>query len=120
MGRIDDILNQEETIPTIDRDTIMKQVVQNLEQVYDPEMPSVSVIHLGLIYDIEILENNTLVKITHTLTSAFCPFADEIKNNIKQAGMVEGIKESIAHTTFQPPFSLDMVPEETKLAMGWH
>ena len=34
------------------------------------EMPSVSVIHLGLIYDIEILEN-TLVKITHTLTSAF-------------------------------------------------
>jgi len=71
----------------------MSQIVQNLEQVYDPEMPSVSVIHLGLIYDIEILEENTLVKITHTLTSAFCPFADEIKNNIKQAGMVEGIKE---------------------------
>ena len=120
MSRIDDILNQEETIPTISRDTIMSQVVTNLKNVYDPEMPSVSVLDLGLIYDIEILENNTLVKITHTLTSAFCPFADEIKNNIKQAGMVEGIKESIAHTTFQPPFSLDMVPEETKLAMGWH
>ena len=37
----------------------MAQVVKNLEQVYDPEMPSISVIHLGLIYDIEILENNT-------------------------------------------------------------
>ena len=84
MSRVDDILDAEETIPTIDRDTIMRQVVQNLEQVYDPEMPSVSVIHLGLIYDIEILENNTLVKITHTLTSAFCPAADSMPKEIQQ------------------------------------
>tara|TARA_B100000941_G_scaffold286555_1_gene260310 strand:+ start:387 stop:710 length:324 start_codon:yes stop_codon:yes gene_type:complete len=98
---------------------IMGEVVKNLEQVYDPEIPSVSVIHLGLIYDIEILEDNTVVKITHTLTSAFCPMADEINTNIKNAGMVEGIKESIANCTFSPPFNMDMVPEETKLALGW-
>ena len=90
----------------------MAQVVKNLEQVYDPEMPSISVIHLGLIYDIEILENNTVVKITHTLTSAFCPMADEINRNIQKAG--------IANCTFQPPFNMDMVPEETKMAMGWN
>ena len=98
---------------------IMSEVVKNLEQVYDPEIPSVSVIHLGLIYDIEILEDNTVVKITHTLTSAFCPMADEINTNIKNAGMVEGIKESIANCTFSPPFNMDMVPEDTKLALGW-
>ena len=98
---------------------ILAEVVKNLEQVYDPEIPSVSVIHLGLIYDIEILEDNTVVKITHTLTSAFCPMADEINTNIKNAGMVEGIKESIANCTFSPPFNVDMVPEETKLALGW-
>ena len=101
------------------RNEIMAQVVKNLEQVYDPEMPSISVIHLGLIYDIEILEDNTVVKITHTLTRAFCPMADEINTNIKNAGMVDGIKESIANCTFSPPFSMDMVPEETKLALGW-
>ena len=98
---------------------ILGEVVKNLEQVYDPEIPSVSVIHLGLIYDIEILEDNTVVKITHTLTSAFCPMADEINTNIKNAGMVDGIKESIANCTFSPPFNMDMVPEETKLALGW-
>ena len=38
-----------------ERNRIMAAVVKNLESVYDPEMPSVSVIHLGLIYDIEIL-----------------------------------------------------------------
>ena len=98
---------------------ILGEVVKNLEQVYYPEIPSVSVIHLGLIYDIEILEDNTVVKITHTLTSAFCPMADEINTNIKNAGMVEGIKESIANCTFSPPFNMDMVPEDTKLALGW-
>ena len=102
-----------------EKNKIISQVVKNLEQVYDPEIPSVSVMNLGLIYDIEVLENNTFVKITHTLTSAFCPMADEINQNIKNAGMVEGIKESIANCTFQPPFSMDMVPEETKMAMGW-
>ena len=101
------------------RNTIMSQVVQNLQNVYDPEMPGVSVIHLGLIYDIELFESDTKVKITHTLTSAFCPSADEISNNIKGAGMVEGIKECIVNITFDPPFDMSMVPEETKMAMGW-
>ena len=101
------------------KNEIVSQVVANLKNVYDPEIPSVSVLDLGLIYDIEVLEDNTLVKITHTLTSAFCPMADEINQNIKDAGMVEGVKESIANITFQPPFSMDMVPEETKMIMGW-
>ena len=101
-----------------EKNKIISQVVKNLEQVYDPEIPSVSVMNLGLIYDIEVLENNTFVKITHTLTSAFCPMADEISQNIKNAGMVEGIKDSVANCTFSPPFSMDMVPEDTKMAMG--
>lgn len=101
------------------KDEIVAQIVANLKQVYDPEIPSVSVYDLGLIYNIEILEDYTMVKITHTLTSAFCPMADEINQNIKEAGMVDGIKESIANVTFQPPFGMDMVPEETKMMMGW-
>ena len=101
------------------KNKIVARVVENLKQVFDPEIPSVSVYDLGLIYDIEILEDYTMVKITHTLTSAFCPMADEINQSIQKAGMVEGVKECIANCTFQPPFSMDMVPEETKLAMGW-
>ena len=106
---------------TVDKkkNEVVTKVVANLKNVYDPEIPSVSVLDLGLIYDIEVLDDYTVVKITHTLTSAFCPMADEINKNIKEAGMVDGIKESIANVTFQPPFSMDMVPEETKMMMGW-
>ena len=101
------------------KNQIISQVVANLKTVFDPEIPSVSVLDLGLIYDIEVLDDYTVVKITPTLTSAFCPMADEINQNIKNSGMVDGIKECIAHITFQPPFNMDMVPEETKMMMGW-
>ena len=83
-----------------ERNKIMAQVVKNLEQVYDPEMPSISVIHLGLIYDIEILENNTVVKITHTLTSAFCPMADEINQNIQKTWYGRGYKRKYCKLYF--------------------
>ena len=59
------------------------------------------------------------MEITHTLTSAFCPFADEIVNNIKNAGYVENIETVSIITTFDPPFDLSMVPEETRMIMGW-
>ena len=100
----------------IDREAIIK----NLKNVYDPEIPSASLYDLGLIYDIDLDHKNYQVVITHTLTSAFCPFADEIVYNIRQAGYVEGVRGVEVNTTFDPPFSMDMVPEETKLLLGWY
>ena len=97
---------------------IKENIIKQLQQVYDPEI-SVNVFDLGLIYDIQIDEERRSVDITHTLTSAFCPFADEIVNNIKDAGYVEGIDDVKVTTTFDPPFDISMVPEETRMAMGW-
>ena len=46
--------------------------------------------------------------------------ADEISENIKQAGLNNtGAKDCIVNCTFDPPFTMDMVPYDTKLAMGW-
>ena len=96
-----------------------EQIISQLKEVYDPEMDSVNVYDLGLIYDIKIDEQNCWVEITHTLTSAFCPFADEIVANIRQAGMVDGVHVVNIITTFDPPFTMDSVPEATKALMGW-
>ena len=94
-------------------------IIDNLKNVYDPEIPSASLYDLGLIYDIAINEREYEVTITHTLTSAFCPFADQIVNNIRQAGYVEEVRSVQIVTTFDPPFSMDMVPEETRMLLGW-
>ena len=96
-----------------------QQIIENLKNVYDPEIPSASLYDLGLIYDIVISAREREVTITHTLTSAFCPFADEIVNNIRQAGYVENVRSVQIVTTFDPPFTMDMVPEETRLMLGW-
>ena len=98
--------------------TFKDQIIKQLQEVYDPEI-SINVYDLGLIYDIQINEEERSVEITHTLTSAFCGFADVIAEDIRKAGYVDGIDIVSIVTTFDPPFSLDMVPEETKLAMGW-
>ena len=94
------------------------QIVANLREVYDPEI-SINVYDLGLIYDILIDEKEGSVDIIHTLTSAFCPFADQIVSDIRQAGQIEGVHIVDVITTFDPPFTMDNVPEETKMMMGW-
>ena len=93
-------------------------IVNNLKEVHDPEI-SINVFDLGLIYDIKIEENNAWVTITHTLTSAWCGFADEIAENIRQAGFVPGVEHVEVITTFDPPFTMESVSEEVKMMMGW-
>ena len=97
---------------------IKDEIITNLKEVYDPEI-SINVYDLGLIYDIDVNENEYYVTITHTLTSAFCPFADEIVSNIRLAGLVDGIDDVQIVTTFDPPFTIDSVPEDTRVLMGW-
>ena len=70
-------------------------------------------------YGISIDEDNFWVEITHTLTSAFCPFAEEIVADITKAGYVPEVLTVNVITTFDPPFTIDSVSDETKLMMGW-
>ena len=92
------------------------EIIKELKTVYDPEMPSIDIFNLGLVYDIDIKEKD--VTITHTLTSIFCPMADEISKNIKEA--VERVKDVgkvkvvVTHT---PPFTREMMSEEARLAL---
>ena len=95
-------------------------IIENLKNVFDPEIPSASLYDLGLIYDIDIEDEKHKVSITHTLTSAFCPFADQIVADVRQAGYVEDVRWVEVNLTFDPPFSMDLVPEETKLLLGWY
>ena len=96
-----------------------QHIINNLKEVYDPEMSGVNIYELGLIYNIDTDEKEGVVDITHTLTSAWCPFADEIVHAIHKACEVDNVNSVNVITTFDPPFSLEMVPEETKLMMGW-
>ena len=96
---------------------IKDKIIDNLRDVYDPEI-AINVYDLGLIYNID-LDKLPHVTVTHTLTSAFCPFADQIIQDIKDATeKVEGVEICEIITTFTPPFGPDMMTEETKMILG--
>ena len=99
---------------TIDKE----QIIANLREVYDPEI-STNVYDLGLIYDIDIDEKESAVNITATLTSAFCPFADEIIGSMQKAGYTKNVLTVNVDITFDPPFTMDSVPQDTRDIMGW-
>jgi metal-sulfur cluster biosynthetic enzyme len=93
-----------------------EKIVNNLKEVFDPEM-SINVYDLGLIYEINI--NEAHVDIVMTLTSAFCPAADEIIADVHNAvTKVEGVETCDVKVTFDPPFGPDKMSEDARLILG--
>ena len=97
-------------------DPIVDQIVNNLRQVYDPEI-HINIYDLGLIYDIDITEDLNL-SVTMTLTSAFCPVGDMLYEQVNEACKVPGVENAEVEMTFDPPWGPQMIPEHAKLEMG--
>jgi len=86
-----------------------------LKEVYDPEI-SINVNDLGLIYEVNV--NGAHVHVKHTLTSMMCPFAEEICEDIYYSTLnIEGVDTVERELVFDPPFGLEMIPDETRLLL---
>jgi metal-sulfur cluster biosynthetic enzyme len=96
---------------------VREEIITELKTVYDPEITSINIFDLGLVYDIDIKDKD--VTVTHTLTSMFCPMADEIQINIKTAvERVEGVETVKVKLTHTPPFTKEMMSEEARLVLN--
>jgi FeS assembly SUF system protein len=93
------------------------EVVNVLKNTYDPEIP-VNVYDLGLIYKIDVDDNNQ-VEVTMTLTAPNCPVADdlliEIKEKIEELPSVTSVAINL---TFDPPWDKNMMSEAALLELG--
>jgi len=97
---------------------IEASIIASLKQVYDPEIP-VNVYDLGLIYKLDINEDNN-VELTMTLTAPNCPIADQIIDEIKQAiESVPEVEKAVINLVFDPPWSMEMMSDEAKLELGY-
>jgi metal-sulfur cluster biosynthetic enzyme len=95
-----------------------ESVREALRSVYDPEI-DLNVQDLGLIYEVKVDGDD--VTIVHTLTSMMCPFADQICEDIEVAvATMPGVGKVKRVLIFDPPFTVEMVPEETRMVMGWY
>ena len=96
---------------------IKKKVIEQIKKIYDPEIP-VNIYDLGLIYKIEVDENNK-VNIDMTLTSPNCPVAEslpkEVKNNIMK---IDGVSDVSLNLVWDPPWNKDKMSEAAKLELN--
>ncbi len=92
-------------------------IVEALKTVQDPEL-MLDIYSLGLIYKIEIAPNGN-VKIEMTLTSPMCPIAGEMLSMVALAvSKVEGVGIIDVALVWDPPWTLDMLDDDLKLALG--
>lgn len=99
-------------------DKRIDQIVANLKDVYDPEIP-VNIYDLGLIYNVDVDDNDT-AHIIMTLTAPGCPVADMLLEETRLAAMkVEGVRDTQVELTFDPPWEKSMMSEEARLELGF-
>ena len=93
------------------------KVIEEIKKIYDPEIP-VNIYELGLIYDIDIDQNNN-VKIKMTLTTPNCPVAEslpnEVKNSVKE---IKEVKNVDLDLVWDPPWDKSMMSEAAKLELN--
>ena len=100
------------------KETLHDAVVNCLRNIYDPEIP-VNIYDLGLIYNIDI-DDQFNVKILMTMTAPDCPEAEYMFMEVKQmVGYIQGIKSVDVELTFDPPWSMDMIPDDIKVELGF-
>ena len=92
------------------------EIIEAVKQVYDPEIP-VNIYDLGLIYDINLLENND-VEVKMSLTAPGCPVAGEMPGQvadviakIPEIGLVE------VELVWEPAWTKDRMSEDAKFAL---
>lgn len=92
-------------------------IIDALKTVFDPEIP-VNIYDLGLIYRIDIDENNH-VNIEMTLTSPGCPVAQSLPLEVADAARgVDGVKDAHVELVWDPPWSMERMSEAAKLQLG--
>ena len=92
-------------------------VVKKLSSVIDPEL-NISIVDLGLVYDVKIKNNS--IKIKMTLTTIGCPLFSIIESEIKSKLRELGFKENEIEIelTFDPPWSIERMSPAARAILG--
>lgn len=93
-----------------------KEIRKALRKVKDPEL-NLDIVVLGLIYGIEVVDSHVVARIS--LTSPFCPAANQIIDDAKNAiQSVEGVESAEVELTFDPPWTPERIDPLIRATLG--
>ena len=91
------------------------EVIECIKNVMDPEIP-VNLYDLGLIYSININDNNIVIEMT--LTNPNCPVAGQMPKNVGNSiEHLDGLKSIEVKLVWYPVWTKDLMSEDAKLAL---
>ena len=83
-----------------------------LEDVYDPEVPVLTIVDLGIVRDVKVIKNHVTITITPTYTG--CPAMGTIEKDIIEKLQEEAITSYEIHTSIAPAWTTDWMSERGK------
>ena len=89
-----------------------EQILNFLEEVHDPEVPVLSVVDLGIIREVQVDTEGTLITITPTYTG--CPAMNVIEEDIKAKLKEKGVANCKIKTVLAPAWTTDWISEAGK------
>lgn len=90
-----------------------EDILKLLSEIPDPEIPVISIIDLGVIRDIDIIDTTSIsLKITPTYSG--CPAMKQIEDDVRKKLVENGFTTITINTIFSPPWTTDWIPEEAK------
>ncbi len=94
-----------------------QDVMRALKNCYDPEI-GVSLVDLGLIYDVQVKDDKVHIKMT--LTTPGCPMHAFMVNDVEEkVKKVKGVKEVKVELVWNPPWTPDKMSKEAKKRLGF-
>ena len=90
-----------------------EHILSLLSEIPDPEIPVISIIDLGVIRDIDIIDDSSItLKITPTYSG--CPAMKQIEDDVRKKLTENGFTAITINTIFSPPWTTDWIPAEAK------
>lgn len=94
------------------------QVWQALDSIFDPEIP-ISLVELGLIYEVAVDQAAKSVAIKMTLTAPGCGMGPVLVGDVDyRVAKVPNVASVDVELVFDPPWSREMMSEEAQLEAG--
>jgi FeS assembly SUF system protein len=95
-----------------------QRVIDALRTLYDPELP-VNIYDLGLIYGLDVDEQEGRVTISMTLTAPSCPVAEAFPRVVEdEVFSLAGVRDVRIELVWEPPWSKDRMTEAARLELG--
>lgn len=97
----------------------VSQIIEQLYNVKDPEIPTISVVDMGIVTNVEILSPGK-VAVTITPTFVGCPALEVMKRDIEHAIRGLGIEHVDVIVSYDIPWSSNRITEQGRAALLRH